>query len=125
MEMVTCSLCNKPFASAGPKICVRCLKRLDTVYVKARDYIRENPKARMSVSELADAIQKDLRDLEVLIAQKRLDRDASETTSEDQDEESRRKKLLATFQRSISDSAGGGESKKAYRSYGEERYGRS
>jgi len=123
MEMVTCDLCNKPFASAGPKICVRCLKRLDTVYVKARDYIRENSKVRLSVSELAEAIEVDVRDLEVLIAQKRLDRDAGDSMGEMEDEEERRKKLLESFQRSVAD-ASGGETKKAYRSYGEERYGK-
>ncbi len=123
MEMVTCDLCNRPFATAGPKICVRCLKRLDAVYVKAREFIRENPKSRLTVSELAEAIGEDVRDLEVLIAQKRLDRDAGDFSGGADDEESRRKKLLESFQRSVTDTSGG-EGKKTYRSYGEERYGK-
>ncbi len=122
MEMITCDLCNKPFASTGPRVCVRCMKRLDTVYAKARDFIRDNPKARLDVKEMAEALEVDVRDLEVLIAQKRLDRDADNAMGEVEDEESRRKKLLESFQRSASELSG--EPKKAYRSYGEERYGK-
>ena len=122
MEMITCDLCSKPFASTGPKICVRCMKRLDTVYAKARDFIRDNPKARLDVKEMAEALEVDVRDLEVLIAQKRLDRDADDAMSEVEDEESRRKKLLESLQRSSSELSG--EPKKGYRSYGEERYGK-
>ena len=122
MEMITCDLCSKPFASTGPKICVRCMKRLDTVYAKARDFIRDNPKARLDVKEMAEALEVDVRDLEVLIAQKRLDRDADNAMGEVEGEESRRKKLLESFQRSASELSG--EPKKTYRSYGEERYGK-
>jgi hypothetical protein len=98
------------------------MKRLDTVYAKARDFIRDNPKARLDVKEMAEALEVDVRDLEVLIAQKRLDRDADDAMSEVEDEEIRRKKLLESLQRSSSELSG--ELKKGYRSYGEERYGK-
>jgi hypothetical protein len=117
MEMITCDLCAKPFATTGPKICPRCMKRLDAVYEKARSFMRDNPDESLDVIRLADQLSEDVRDLEMLVQMGRFDRDVSGPAVEDR----RKKQLLEELQKNLSGKSGEG---KKYVSYGEERYGK-
>ena len=54
MEMHTCQVCNKLFASSGPRICAACMKRLDKVYERAREYLRDHADAELNASSLAE-----------------------------------------------------------------------
>jgi predicted amidophosphoribosyltransferase len=97
MEMHQCQVCRKLFASSGPKICPSCIKRLDRVYEKARSYLRDNPDANLNAKELAEAIDEDVLDIEILIAEGRFERDLAEDLND-----IRRQQLLNEFQKSLS-----------------------
>ncbi|MGB4300593.1 MAG: hypothetical protein WBJ35_01915, partial [Acetomicrobium sp.] len=73
MSMVECYLCGKGFVTTGPKVCPTCMKRLDKLYFEARDYIRDNPRLRLNVRELADALSADPRDVQTLVDLGRLE----------------------------------------------------
>ena len=52
MDIISCSICKKPFQSYGGKVCTSCLERMDKDFIKVRDYIYENKHARIdTVSE--------------------------------------------------------------------------
>lgn len=52
MNIISCSICKKPFQSLGRRICVNCLERIDKDFIKVRDYIYENKHANIdTVSE--------------------------------------------------------------------------
>ena len=119
MEMHTCQVCNKLFASSGPRICTGCMKRLDKVYEKAREFLRDHADTELNAPALAEAIGEDVRDLEILIAEGRFERD---TTAADP-EERRRQQLLSAFQKSLGDSSGSAAADRRT-TYGRDRHGR-
>ena len=52
MDIIQCKLCNMPFHSVGGKICPACTEKIDRDFITVRDYIYENPNARIDkVSE--------------------------------------------------------------------------
>ncbi|HHV53029.1 MAG TPA: hypothetical protein GXX52_06050 [Synergistaceae bacterium] len=120
MGMAECKLCGKPFITAGPMICPACLKRLDNVYKKALDYLRDHPYERLNAKELAEAIDEDLVDVRALIELGWIERDIStESASEEMD---KKRHLLKAFEKELSTLQG--QSRK-YGSYGYERHGRA
>jgi len=42
MNIVSCTLCKKPFASLGGRICPACLEQIDKDFITVRDYIYEH-----------------------------------------------------------------------------------
>ena len=42
MNIITCSMCKRPFQSVGGRICGDCLKKIDEDFITVRDYIYEN-----------------------------------------------------------------------------------
>ena len=119
MEMHTCQVCNKLFASSGPRICTGCMKRLDKVYEKAREYLRDHADTELNAPALAEAIGEDVRDLEILLAEGRFERDVSSSEPDDQ----RRRKLLEAFQKSLGTSSGSSVEDRRT-TYGRDRHGR-
>ena len=67
MALVTCSLCRKIFTAAGGRTCPACKKRLDELYLKVRDYLRDNPKLEMNVDTLSEAMNADIREVQALV----------------------------------------------------------
>jgi hypothetical protein len=118
MQMSTCQLCGKIFASTGPKVCASCSKRLDRVYEKAREYLRDNPQMELDARDLAEAIQENLHDLEILISQGRFEREASDPA------ERQRKRLLEELQKSLSTSSSGRAGGTSRSTYGRDRHGK-
>jgi predicted nucleic acid-binding Zn-ribbon protein len=121
MEMHQCQVCGKLFASSGPRICPACIKRLDRVYEKARGYLRDNPNASLNAKELAEAIDEDVLDIEVLIAEGRFERDLSNDL-----ENMRRQQLLSEFQKSLSktEAALKAQQEQKRTTYGKDRHGK-
>ena len=64
MALVTCSLCRKIFTAAEGQTCPACKKRLDELYLKVRDYLRDNPKLEMNVDTLSEAMNADIREVQ-------------------------------------------------------------
>ena len=82
MAVIECYLCGKGFVTTGPKICPTCMKRLDSLYMEVRDYIRDNPHLRLNVRELAEAIDADPRDIQALVDMGRLELEGEGSDSE-------------------------------------------
>lgn len=94
MALVTCKLCRKIFtaATAADRACPECRKRLEDVYLKVRDYLRDNPKEELNVEMLAEVLEVDIRDVQGLVDLGYLERDfAHGETSESAAEDSRQK----------------------------------
>ena len=47
MTIIQCKLCNKPFQSLGGKTCPACLHKIDDDFITVRDYIYDNPNAKI------------------------------------------------------------------------------
>ena len=43
MTIIQCKICNKPFQSAGGRICPACEDQIDRDFIVVRDYIYDNP----------------------------------------------------------------------------------
>jgi hypothetical protein len=73
---------------------------LDIVYDKARNYLRDNPKAEVRAKSLSEAIGEDVKLVEILVVEGRFDSKDS-PRMEDSELEKRRKKLLGELQKNI------------------------
>ena len=52
MNIITCTICKKPFQTLGRRICGNCLERIDKDFIIVRDYIYEHKHANIDkVSE--------------------------------------------------------------------------
>ncbi len=119
MSMVECYLCGKGFVTTGPKVCPTCMKRLDKLYFEARDCIRDNPRLRLNVRELADALSADPRDVQTLVDLGRLELEGE--CSEEHESISEKEKLLREFEKHLKES----RSKRSSRvKYAAEKYGK-
>ena len=122
MAVVTCKLCRKLFNGEG-KICPDCKQRLEELYPKVRDYLRDNPKLEFNVETVADAIEVDIRYVQELVAQGYLDRDLPDGISPA--DLSDRQRLAKAFEESLdkmkADAAAAAARKPV--SYGQEVYG--
>ena len=100
MEMTSCHICGKIFGTSGGSVCPACRKLLDIVYEKARNYLRDNPKAELHAKSLAEAIDEDVRLIEMLVIEGRFD-DKDSPRMEESELDKRRKKLLEDLQKNI------------------------
>ena len=126
MAMDTCKLCmslyNRKFDQKG-RICPDCRKRLDDLYIKVRDYIRENHKEDFDVEQVSKDLDVDLRDVETLVELGYLDRDVDGGRSFGVDKS--RQKLLDELKSSmdlLKDNAAAEARRKHFSSYGQEVY---
>lgn len=120
MPMIECFLCGKGFVSAGPKVCPSCMKRLDRLYLEARNYIRDNPDLRLNVKALAEELDADPRDIQALVDMGRLE---LEGESESSDRLSERERLLLEFEKHLKDGKGKDKESRRIR-YAAEKYGK-
>jgi hypothetical protein len=98
--MATCQVCGKIFGTSAGVVCPSCRKLLDIVYDKARNYLRDNPKAEVRAKALAEAIGEDVRLVEVLVVEGKFDAKDS-PRMEEGELEKRRKKLLGELQKNL------------------------
>ena len=77
MALVTCKLCRKIFTAAGGRTCPACKKRLDDLYMKVRDFLRDNPKMEFNVDTLSTSLDADIRDVQALVDMGYLDREST------------------------------------------------
>ncbi|MDR2179272.1 MAG: hypothetical protein LBP21_03090 [Synergistaceae bacterium] len=123
MPLLTCRLCGKIFTSAGGRTCPGCLDRLDELYPKVREYLRDNPKAALNIETLAEAMGADVRDVQALVDMGYLDRDTSRQVDS---EAANRQKLAQEFEKSLKqmkDSSATRDTANNAASYGQYRYG--
>jgi hypothetical protein len=117
-------LCGKIFTSSGGRTCPACHARLDEIYPRVRQYLRDNPKVNFNVEMVAEALDTDIRDIQSLVDMGYLDRDIGRQTDP---ETLKRQKLAQEFESSLQQmkeaSAMRGSAKNAAASYGQHRYG--
>ncbi len=124
MPLLSCKLCGKIFTSAGGRTCPACLQRLDGLYPRVRDFLRDNPKLQFNVETLSAELEVEIRDIQALVDMGYLDRDLASSTNS---QEASKQKLAQEFENSLKqmkDSAAQRDSaKSAAASYGQQRYG--
>jgi hypothetical protein len=99
------------------------LSRIDDLYPKVRDYLRDNPKIDFNVETLSEELDADIRDIQALVDMGYLDRDVDRRTDR---ATTNRQKLVKEFEDSLKqmkDSSAFRESAKNVASYGQQRYG--
>jgi hypothetical protein len=96
------------------------MKRLDKLYIDARNYIRDNPDLRLNVKALAEELDADPRDVQALVDMGRLE---LEGESESSDRLSERERLLLEFEKHLKDGKGKGEESRRIK-YAAEKYGK-
>lgn len=125
MEMTTCPLCGKIHGGAnGEAMCKSCRGLIEIVYEKARNYLRDNPKAQMNAASLAEAIGEDLRIIQLLMMEGRFTGDPDDEHPLESEDEKRRKQLLADLQKNL-ESSSSEEKSQRISTYGNDRHGRN
>ena len=121
MALVTCKLCRKVFTAAGVRTCPDCKKRLDDLYMKVRDFLRDNPKMEFNVDTLSASLDADIRDIQALVDMGYLDRDFKANLS---GEESSRQKLALELEKSLNEmkAAAASHAQKGAVTYGQQLY---
>lgn len=122
MEMTSCPICGKIHVVGKDALCKACRGLVEIVYEKARNYLRDNPKDEMDAKQLADAIDEDIRIIQMLMMEGRFTGNPDDEHMLESEEEKKRKQLLNEIQKSLSSSSG--ESSHKYTSYGQDRHGR-
>ena len=120
MPLLTCKLCGKIFSSSGGRTCPACHKRLDELYPRVREYLRDHPKSAFNVEMVADDLEVDIRDIQALLDLGYLDRDVGSQTDSDT---IRRQKLAQEFETSLKQMKGTPAQSNKSVSYGQQRYG--
>ncbi|GHS87332.1 hypothetical protein AGMMS49957_07000 [Synergistales bacterium] len=125
MPLVSCRLCGKLFTSGGPTVCASCLAKLDDLYPKVREFLRDNPKTEFNVETVADVMEEDIRFVQALVDMKYLDRDM-ETRVESPTNKAR-ERLASELQKSLRDMKDAAAKREAAKdvaaSYGQQRHG--
>lgn len=77
MLLKSCKLCGKVFNyEGGPiKVCLDCFIRIEDVYTRSHEYLRDNDDEKLDFVQLSEAIGADPRDVQELIEMGWLDRD--------------------------------------------------
>jgi hypothetical protein len=99
------------------------LSRLDELYPKVRQYLRDNPKVDFNIETLSEEMEADVRDVQALVDMGYLDRDTSRRVDS---ERANREKLAKEFEESLKqmkDVSAAREGAKNTASYGQHRYG--
>lgn len=120
MEMTTCHICGKIYASTGDSICASCRRQAEAVYDKARAYIRDNPKSDLDAESLAKAIEEDKGIIEILMIEGRFTGDPDDAAPIESAEERKRKKLLEDLQKNLASPT---QRQQKMTTYGSDRHG--
>ena len=119
MPLLPCRLCGKVFTSSGGRTCPACHARLDELYPRVRQHLRDNPKKAFNVEMVADAMEVDIRDVQGLVDLGYLDRDIGWQADP---ETLKRQKLAQEFEASLKQMKDTSQHKGPV-SYGQQRYG--
>ncbi len=79
MELRNCMLCGKAFVYTGGKpICPDCRREIEEAYEKVRVFLRDHPKIKLSISELAEltGVEEDI--IIILVEEGRIDLEGAE-----------------------------------------------
>ena len=98
MPLLSCRVCGKIFASPGGRICSSCGSRLDALWPRVREYLRDNPKAGLDIKAISRALNQDVRYIQALVDMGYLGRKAGNPISE---EAQRRHRLARELERSL------------------------
>ncbi|MDR2522263.1 MAG: hypothetical protein LBC93_00955 [Synergistaceae bacterium] len=121
MPLLTCKLCGKIFTSSGGRTCPDCHTRLDGLYPKVREHLRDNPKTDFNVDTLANELETDVRDIQALVDMGYLDRDIDRRADP---ETLNRQKLAQEFESSLKQmQESAAQRAQNAASYGQQRYG--
>ena len=122
MPLLTCKLCGKVFSTPGGRTCPECLKKIDDLYPRVREYLRDNPKIDFNVDSLADALETDIRYVQALTDMGYLDRDLDKRAASNMEN---RQKLAQEFENTLKQmkQTSARDLNKNVASYGEQRYG--
>ncbi|MDR1376600.1 MAG: hypothetical protein LBJ22_03735 [Synergistaceae bacterium] len=99
------------------------MNRLDELYPKVRQYLRDNPKVDFNIETLAEEMEADVRDVQALVDMGYLDRDTDRRVDS---ETANRQKLAKEFEDSLKQMKNASsvrEGAKNAASYGQQRYG--
>ena len=120
MPLLTCRLCGKLFTSSGGRTCPACHTRLDELYPRVREYLRDNPKVAFNVETIAEELEVDIRDIQGLVDLGYLDRDLDTQASADT---AKRQKLAQEFENSLKQMKDSSAQPVKTVTYGQQRYG--
>ena len=120
MPLLTCRLCGKLFTSSGGRTCPACHTRLDELYPRVREYLRDNPKVGFNVESVANEMEVDIRDVQGLVDLGYLDRDVDKQASADA---AKRQKLAQEFENSLKQMKDSSAQPTKTVTYGQQRYG--
>ena len=120
MPLITCRLCGKLFTSSGGRTCPACHTRLDELYPRVREYLRDNPKIAFNVETVAEELEVNILDVQGLVDLGYLDRDVDRQTSADT---IRRQKLAMEFENSLKQMKESSTQSTKTVTYGQQRYG--
>ena len=117
MPLTECKLCGRVYTHGGRMgICPRCIMRLEELYGRVHEYMRDNEDEDFDVHKLAEDMEENPADIQALVDLGYIERDLSLYGTQ----ETKRKKLAQAFQ---------GELDKMHRDkamfYGGEIYSRS
>ena len=118
MPLISCKLCGKIFTSSGGRTCPACHTRLDELYPRVREYLRDNPKVGFNVETIAEYIDADIRDVQSLVDMGYLDRDVNRQTDA---ATVQRQKLAKEFEDSLKQMKEASQKTKTV-TYGQQRY---
>lgn len=122
MEMTACPICGKVHVVSKDPLCKACRGLTEIVYEKARNYLRDNPKLELNASGLAEAIDEDMRIVQLLMLEGRFTGNPDDEHMLESEDEKKRKQLLAELQKNLSMPS---EERQKIVTYGTERHGRS
>jgi hypothetical protein len=99
------------------------LQRIDALYPKAREYLRDHPKDALDVEGLSEEMDVDIRDIQALVDMGYLDRDFNRTSDKRALNRQRLVKELETSLRQMKNESSVRNEAKDTASYGQLRYG--
>ena len=94
MPLIECKLCGRVFTHGGRRgVCPRCIRRLEELYGRVHEYMRDNEDEEFDVHKLAEEMEENPADIQALVDLGYIERDISLYSTN----ETRRKKLAQAF----------------------------
>ncbi len=84
MPLISCRRCGKAFIGVNKgraNVCSDCHAKLESVYARAHEYLRDNPNEKFDVKKLSEAINANSYDIQTLVEIGWLERDIQTYTT--------------------------------------------
>ena len=114
MEITGCKLCGRIVNAEGTKICRNCMHRLERVYSKVHNHMRDNPYETFDIEKLSEDLDVNPADIQMLIELGYIDREIQINS----ERERTRRELAGAFTNELENM------KKKVTSYGGAKYAR-